>query len=181
MEDYEKILLKKIKKGDQQAFKELYNSYANYALRTAFAITRNKNHVADIVQETFIKVYRNIDKFNIKKPFKPWFYRILLNESRRYMKRQYKEATVVESEHLIDYLNEKNETDKPLMETNDTLTEALDYLSEMHRTVLVLKYMNEFTEKEISSLLDLNINTVKSRLYKARKKLKEVVGRLNNA
>ena len=170
--DNERRIIKKIKSGNQPAFKQLYDSYADYALRTTYAITRNHNHAADIVQETFIKVYRNIDQFDQKRPFKPWFYQILLNESRRYMKRQNKQATAVESEELMDYLHEQNSG----QENYDNLDRALDQLSEMHRTVLTLKYMNEFTEREIAQLLELNVNTVKSRLYKGRKQLKEVIG-----
>lgn len=168
----EKKLIKKIKKGDQQAFKKMYDSYADYALRSAYAITKNNNHAADIVQETFIKVYRNIEQFNSIKPFKPWFYQILLNESRRYMKKQNKQATPIESEDLLDYLHEQH----PKEEKHDDLERALDQLSEMHRTVLTLKYINEFTEREIAELLELNINTVKSRLFKARGKLRMHIG-----
>ncbi len=170
--DYERKVIKKVKKGNQQAFKKLYDSYADYALRSAYAITRNDNHAADIVQETFIKVYRNIEKFDEKRSFKPWFYQILLNESRRYMKRQNKQAIAVESEALIDYFHEQDTA----YENYDQLDRALDQLSEMHRTVLTLKYINEFTEQEIAGLLELNVNTVKSRLYKGRQRLKAIIG-----
>lgn len=170
--DYERKMIRKVKKGNQLAFKKLYNSYADYALRTVYAITRNHNHSADIVQETFIKVYRNINKFDEKRSFKPWFYQILLNESRRYMKRQNKQATAVESDELIDYLHKQNSD----YENYDNLEQALDQLSEMHRTVLTLKYMNEFTEREIAQMLELNVNTVKSRLYKGRQRLKTIIG-----
>lgn len=170
--DDEKKLIKQVQKGSDQAFKKLYNIYAEYALRTVYAITRNQNHTSDIVQETFIKVYRNIHQFHPKKPFKPWFYQILLNESRRYMKQQNKQATSVDSEQLLDYSNSNYETTPNF----SLLENSLDQLSYMHRTILTLKYINEFTEKEIAHLLHLNVNTVKSRLFKARRKLKEIIG-----
>lgn len=174
--NYEQKVIRKVKKGNQQAFKKLYDSYADYALRSAYAITNNHNHAADIVQETFIKVYRNIEKFDEARPFKPWFYQILLNESRRYMTKQNKQATAVESEELLDHLHEQ--TLSP--ENYDHLERALDQLSEMHRTALTLKYMNEFTEREIAQLLELNVNTVKSRLYKGRQQLKAIIGGVVN-
>ena len=170
--DQEKRLIKRIKKGKQHAFKKLYDLYAYYALRTAYAITNNRNHAADIVQETFIKVYRNIESFDEERPFKPWFYQILLNESKRYMKRQNKQAIPVESEELLDYLHDQDVAD----EDHEHLERALDQLSDMHRTVLTLKYMNEFTEREIAQMLELNVNTVKSRLYKGRQRLKTIIG-----
>lgn len=169
----ERKLIKKIKNGNQKAFKQLYDAYASYALRTAYGITKNNNHAADIVQETFIKVYRNIHQFEQAKSFKPWFYQILLNESRRYMKKQNKQAIAVESEQLMDYINVNEPQNK---QEHDELPYALEQMSDMHRTVLVLKYLNDFTEKEIAIILDLNVNTVKSRLYKARQGLKSILG-----
>lgn len=172
MKDYEDKIIKKVKGGDQQAFKKLYDSYADYALRAAYAITRSNNHAADIVQETFIKVYRNINQFDLDKSFKPWFYQILLNESKRYMKRQNKQPIVVESEEILDYLHEQT----PYQANEDDLSDMLNHLSNMHQTVVVLKYINGFTEREIAELLELNVNTVKSRLYKAREKLRQILG-----
>ncbi|MGM8211537.1 RNA polymerase sigma factor [Virgibacillus sp. W0430] len=174
MFDSEKKWLKKIKKGDQQAFGKLYNAYADYALRTAYAITRNPNHASDIVQETFVKVYRNIDAFKMDQPFKPWFYKILLNESRRYMKKQNKQAIAIDDVDVLDYFKEQATGNE--ITPNEFVQDVLSKLNENHRTVLTLKYMNGFTEQEIATFLELNVNTVKSRLYKARFKFKEVIG-----
>ena len=79
-------IILKVKEGDRKAFEELYNRYYSYALRTATAITKSTQEAADAVQETFIRVYRNIYSFNTNRPFKPWFYRILVNECNRVMK-----------------------------------------------------------------------------------------------
>ena len=76
-------LICKVKSGDRKAFEELYNLYADQGLRTALAITKNKSNAADAVQETFIRVYNNIKSFDETKPFKPWFYKILINECNR--------------------------------------------------------------------------------------------------
>ncbi|RKQ33464.1 RNA polymerase sigma factor [Oceanobacillus halophilus] len=165
-------LIRKIKKGNQQAFKQLYDLYADYSLRTAYAITNNTSDAADIVQETFIKVYRNIDSYDIEKPFKPWFYRILVNESNRFLKKKSKEAISIESEQLLDFLNQQVE--EPI--DNRDVTSALKQLDEKHRTALILKYLNGFTEKEIAEIFELNVNTVKSRLYQGRQRLKRMLG-----
>ena len=76
-------LISKVKSGDKKAFEELYNIYAEQALRTAMAITKNKASAADAVQEAFIRVYNNINSFDESKPFSPWFYKILVNECNR--------------------------------------------------------------------------------------------------
>ncbi|WP_067728017.1 RNA polymerase sigma factor [Oceanobacillus damuensis] len=172
MADPERKLIRKIKKGNQQAFKKLYEIYADYSLRTAYAITRNSSDASDIVQETFIKVYKNIDSYDITKPFRPWFYQILMNESRRYMKKRSKEGISVESEQLLDHLRNQMEEEK----NYEVREAAMEQLNDHHRTVVVLKYLNGFSEKDISHVLDLNVNTVKSRLYKARQQLKAFIG-----
>ena len=79
----EKELLEKVKNKDKKAFEELYNIYSEYALRVAFAVTKDKSNAADAVQETFIRVYKYIDGYDINKPFKTWFYNILINECNR--------------------------------------------------------------------------------------------------
>ncbi|WP_121604029.1 RNA polymerase sigma factor [Virgibacillus sp. Bac332] len=172
MVDKETRLIKKIKKGNHQAFKNLYDRFADYSLRTAFAITKNQSDASDIVQETFIRVYRNIDSYDMSRSFKAWFYQILINETRRYMKKKTKQARSIESDQLLDFLHQQTEEAYHF----DDLYLAMDKLEENHRTVIILKYLNGFTEKDIAEVLELNVNTVKSRLFKARKQLKGMMG-----
>ena len=76
-------LIRNIQAGDKDSFREFYEAYADYAIRTASAITRNREMAKDAVQETFIRVYRQIGSYNPELPFDPWFYRILMNECLR--------------------------------------------------------------------------------------------------
>lgn len=172
--ELERKLLKKIKKGNQQAFRILYDRYAGDAIRTVYAITRNNNHTFDIVQETFIKVFRHIDRFDVSKPFKPWFYRILVNESMRYMKKEAKLVTGL-TEDTLDYLGQQHSSS-----TYDDLEIAMERLQPEMRTLLVLKYVNSYTEQEIARLLDVPKSTVKSRLYQARNELRAYLGGMAN-
>lgn len=153
--------------GDKQSFKHFYNEYFDKSLYTAISITKNKDLAKEAVQETFIRVFRNLYKFDTTKPFNPWFYRILTNECNRIMK---KEGKVI----FID--RDKMENDEKLSEQKDEaaedLHEAIQNLDDMYRIPLVLKYLNGFSEAEIADTLDLNLNTVKTRLFKAREKLK---------
>ncbi|SHG01269.1 RNA polymerase sigma factor [Ornithinibacillus halophilus] len=178
MTSQDKKLIKKIKKGNQRAFKQLYEIHSNYALRTAYAITRNQSDASDIVQETFIRVYRNIDSFDVSKPFKPWFYQILINESKRYLKKMSQVEMNVEFEHVLDYLFYfSNEGD---MSIREDIEWGIEQLDEIHRLVITLKYLNGFSVKEIAEMLEVNVNTIKSRLFKGRKQLKLILGGTNN-
>ncbi|HLR16103.1 MAG TPA: RNA polymerase sigma factor [Bacillota bacterium] len=165
----EVTLIKKVKKGNEKAFKQLYDMYASYALRTAYAMAKNKADASDIVQETFIRIYRSIHTFDHKKSFKPWFYRILMNEANRLLKKRSTESSKVASEEVTGIIEDFT-TEKP---PRGKILDALDALSEEERKMIVLKYVDRFTEKELAEMLDVNVNTLKSRLLRARKRMKE--------
>lgn len=153
-----------IKSGDKEAFRQFYDAYANTAIRTASAITRNREQAKDAVQETFIRVYRQIGSYNASLPFDPWFYRILTNECLRIMK---KESTY--SKYI-----ELSEQSTPSKENQlFDLYSLIQSLEDHQRIPIILKYIKGFSEKEIAEILSLNQNTVKSRLFKGRKRLKE--------
>ncbi|WP_096156767.1 MULTISPECIES: RNA polymerase sigma factor [Bacillus] len=156
------------KNGDSHAFKKLYDLYAEDAIRYAMSITKNSHNAKDVVQEAFIRVYRNIDSFDIDRNFKTWLFTILTNECYRYLKK--------ESENIK--LVDNNIPTSVQQESEDFmyLHEALENLDAINKTPIILKYLNGFSEKEIASMLNLNLNTVKSRLFKGREKLKRLIG-----
>ena len=160
--------IKKIQSGDVEVFHQFYEAYVDYAIRTASAITRNREMAKDAVQETFIRVYRQIESYNPNLPFDPWFYGILTNECMRLLK---KDSTYSKFEHH-DLENEPSIADNSSVSLSD-LYNVIQSLDDAHRIPLILKYIKGFTEKEIAEILVLNQNTVKSRLFKGRKRLKD--------
>ncbi|MFD1738174.1 RNA polymerase sigma factor [Bacillus salitolerans] len=164
-------LIQRIKGGDQKAFKQLYEQYADYAIRIATAVTRNQANAKDVVQETFIRVYRNIHSFDNHQSFQPWLYRILLNECNRFLKKNSQTIPI----DINEELNLPPEVDHYEFEEYEELYEAIGELEDIHRVPLVLKYLSDFKEREIAQILELNLNTVKSRLFKGRQKLKELL------
>ncbi|HHY83671.1 MAG TPA: sigma-70 family RNA polymerase sigma factor [Clostridiales bacterium] len=166
------ILLQRVRNKDKEAFEELYNKYAGFAARTALAITRSNALASDAVQETFVRVYFNIDKFKPGNPFEPWLYRILVNECMRLLKRGSR-ITYVDSysESGLEIPHE----DDHYFEEYEELYQAIGDLEEKIRIPIVLKYLKGFRETEIAEILKLNVNTVKSRLYKGRQKLKKAI------
>lgn len=171
-ESMEKILLQQLKEGDTQALGELYNLYAEHALRTACAVTRSPSMAADAVQEAFIRVYDSIGSYDLSRPFQPWFYKILLNECRKTLKSSRK---VVPMEDYLSETIENASRDPYLFEEYEELYHALSQLKELYRVPIILKYLNGMTEQEISDILDCNQNTIKSRLFKGRKKLRKLI------
>ncbi|MBM7613814.1 RNA polymerase sigma factor [Alkaliphilus hydrothermalis] len=167
-------LIWKIKDGHQASFKVLYDQYADYTIRVAIAITKNSAYAADAVQETFIRVYNNIQSFDDSKPFEPWLYRILVNECNRVLKKQSKTISI------SDYMEDSSimsEEDSYEFEEYEDLYSAIEDLEDLNRIPIILKYLRGFTENEIADILELNVNTVKSRLFKGREKLRKMMER----
>ncbi|MFO7295041.1 MAG: RNA polymerase sigma factor [Caldicoprobacter sp.] len=168
----DKDVIARVKKGDKQAFEQLYNEYAEYAIRTAFAITKNSADASDAVQEAFIRVYRNIIFYDEERPFKPWFYKILVNECNRITKRKSK---VIPIDQYLDDHYMGLHMDDYKFEEYEELYAAIQGLKEINRIPIILKYLNNFSEKEIAEIFDVNINTVKSRLFKGRERIKQAL------
>ena len=168
----ERELLERIKSKDKKAFEELYNIYSEYALRVALAVTKDKTNAADAVQETFIRVYKYIDSYDINKPFKTWFYNILINECNRILSKNSK--VILIDDFTSTNLEKDNEHDSKY----EDLYSAIENLEDINRIPIVLMYLEGFSESEISNILGVNVNTIKSRLYKGRQKLKRLLENL---
>ncbi len=168
-------MLQRIREGDNEAFEELYNKYADYALRTAMAVTGNKMSAADAVQEAFIRVYKNIKTFDFERPFEPWFYKILINECNRILGKNSK--LILIDDFVENNIQGANE-DEYKFEEYETLYKAIEGLEDNNKIPIILKYLRGFKESEIADILGININTIKSRLFKGRQKLKVVIERL---
>ena len=164
----EQELVRSIKAGNSEAFEALYRLHADRALRAAAAIVGDRMTAADAVQETFVRVYRHIGKYDASRPFRSWFYTILANECHRSMKKQLKTIPV----DFEETKQEPAELDAYPFEEEDALYRLVRELEEPFRLPIVLKYANDLTDQEIADAMDLNVNTVKSRLHKAKKKLK---------
>lgn len=163
-------IIKQIQSGNDSAFRNLYDLYFDYAIRVATVVmNHNDSHAADAVQETFIRVYQNIHLYQADRPFKPWFYKILLNECNRISK---KNSNVVSVGEISERQQPQTELDNHQFVEYEDLYHAISELEPHNRIPIVLKYLNGFKDQEIADILEENLNTIKSRLFKGRQKLK---------
>lgn len=160
----------------KEGFELLYKSYSPGAVRTAIMILGNEHLAADAVQETFIRVYINLDKFDTTKPFKPWFYQILINECKRIAGKNKK---IIYVDKFFENMLVEDDKNNERIEFEE-LYHMLGNLEQKIRTPLILKYLNDMKLDEISNLMKLNINTVKSRLHFGRKKLRTILANYYN-
>ena len=154
------------KKINTEDFENLYRKYAGGALRLAAAVLGDKDSADDAVQEAFIRVYRSLEKFDSSRDFKPWFDRILINECRRIasVRLQYVDIDDVEKIGGLSYSTDDDEI--------EALKGAISRLKPKYRELILLKYMQGYTESEIAKIVSLPRSTVKSRLFEARNEIK---------
>ena len=172
----ESEIIQQIKTGNQLAFRDLYNLYFEYAMRVATVVMNHRRADAnDAVQETFLRVYQNLNRYDASRPFKPWFYKILINECHRILKR---DGKIISIETLGSIKkNEQFSEDKDTFAEYEDLYSAIENLDHHQRIHIILKYLNGFKEQEIAEIMDANINTIKSRVFKGKQKLKHFLNR----
>ncbi|NLY76570.1 MAG: RNA polymerase sigma factor [Tissierellia bacterium] len=158
-----KRLVNRIKKGQLEFLLQWINQNKDKLYKIAWSYLYNHADIEDVLQDTLIKVYENIH--TLKKPnyFETWFISILINECRtrlRKMKREVlKESIEHDGYHLDQY----------------SFFQELNSIDDIYKEVIVLKYISGYSQEEISSILDIPIGTVKSRIYRGLRELRELV------
>lgn len=171
----ERNLIEQVQAGQMGAFEQLYENYKDPAFRTAALMTGNPVDAQDVVQDTFVTVFKKIKQLKDPAAFRSWFYRILTRNSIHLV--QSRKTEIPQDKIPEMYLWETEEVDLSDMltkqETNQKLRRLIDGMDEKHRTVLVLYYYNEFSVGQIAQITGCLTGTVKSRLYHARKLLEQ--------
>lgn len=148
----------------EEKFEEIFDLYKDDIFRLAYSYTLNKSDAEDIVQIIFARLYRNKNLLN-KDYLKKWLIKVTVNESKNYLKSNwFKKVFKIEiNENDIRYEN-KND--------NLEIYEALNRLSIKERIILYLYYFEGYSIKEISKIIDMNENTVKTNIHRAKLKMK---------
>ncbi len=181
----EATLVEEARAGNAQAFTSLVNHYERNIYRLALNITANPQDAEDVLQETFLKAYSNLGRFEGKSRFYTWLVRIAVNESLMNLRRQRKSRRWVSLDEPIQI-----EGDKPLpqeivdweenpeqryarKELQQILIRAIQHLEPGYRATFVLRQVQDLSIQETATLLNLSVPTVKSRLFRARLELRE--------
>jgi RNA polymerase sigma factor (sigma-70 family) len=169
--------MEKWQTGDMGAFEALFRQYERPVFRTAYLITGSKEAAEDALQEVFISVWRSRHTYDPRKgKLTTWLHRITVNQCSREQSGK-KPASVSLEEKGIDLpeMKQQSQPEDILISKleYDRLLKAMDKLDTKHRSVLVLRYFNEFSYNEIAEALEIPLGTVKSRLNQSLKYLKE--------
>lgn len=134
--------------------------------RVAYSYVKNTDDALDIMQESIYKAVAHIDSLQDINYINTWFYRIMVNTSIDFLRKQ-KKVIPVDNEVLASFVSEINDEYE-----NFDLQKAMDDLPEKYKSVVVLRYFEDLKIEEIAEILNENINTIKTRLYKALKLLR---------
>lgn len=170
----EQALLRACQRGDMSAYARLVHHYQDTALRTAYLMTNDREAAQDIAQNAFLNALRNIHRFDLERPFRPWFLTILTNEARMYMRSQRRHATdeldpslPSKATSLVNHVIQADERAR--------IREALANLDEPFRSTAILYYFNDLSIEEVAEVTGCRPGTVKSRLYTARCRLRDAL------
>ncbi len=134
--------------------------------RIAYSYVKNADDALDIIQESIFKALVSLNTLKNPEFMKTWFYRILINCSLDFIKKQ-KKIITLDNEVLYSYINEFNDTYADI-----DLHRALDELPDNYRSIVILRFFEDLKIEEVAEILNENINTVKTRLYKSLNKLR---------
>lgn len=150
----------------------IISRYQNKLIRYAKSIVRDENQSVDIVQESFIKAYTNLNGFDIKRKFSSWIYRIVHNEALNLIKKNKNTFNIPEDFDIESDLDiEEDYFKKELLEE---INNCLDQISILYREPLFLFYIEQNSYEEISDILRIPMGTVATRINRAKKILKKI-------
>jgi RNA polymerase sigma-70 factor, ECF subfamily len=182
----ERQLVRLAQSGEEAAFEELIRRHQQRVFGLVSGILRRREDVEDVVQQVFLKVFVSLKRFDQRAAFSTWLYKISVNECWDYLRKKKVRPLVYEadlSEEQVSRLDGVVSADQPpasssdRAEARDLLERMMEKLPEQDRELLVLKEVEGFSVQELAEILDLNVNTVKVRLFRARARLMDVYRR----
>jgi RNA polymerase sigma-70 factor (ECF subfamily) len=171
-------LARRIQAADQTAFRELIERYQSRIFRLGYAILHNRQDAEDIAQEAFAKVYFSIMTFDGRSSLFAWIYRIAVNECYAQLRKR-RVKLVLESDAELEAVEDGRPTAERALTGRDLAKKLLSRVPEEDRVLLLWKEVEGFSVPQLAKMTGLNQNTVKTRLFRARRKLAEVAARLS--
>ncbi|MBQ7399056.1 MAG: sigma-70 family RNA polymerase sigma factor [Clostridia bacterium] len=169
--------------GIDSAFEILVRKYEKLVSTCVYSIVGNPEDTMDISQETFLKVYKSIGSFKGDSEFSTWLYRIAKNTALDFVRRRKQNTVSIDSSgeenegfDIPDESTSASPEKKALQnEKKEILKKAMEKLSDEHREIIILRDLNDYSYEAIASMLEIEVGTVKSRLFRAREALRKIL------
>ena len=173
-------LVRRAQADDTEAFEELVRRHQHRVFAVAGGILRHREDVEDIAQQVFVKAYFSLKRFDQRAAFSTWLYKITVNECWDLLRKRKVRPLTYESDLSEEQARQLEASAEPdssgpdigdRMAAREQVERLLDRLDPRDRMMLILKEVEGFSVEEIAEVLDLNANTVKVRLFRARRRM----------
>lgn len=182
-DDTWKIIVTRCRAGDSSAFREIMEMHYQYTYAVAFNILRSETETKDIVQESFVRVWKNISSYEPEKKFTTWLYRIVVNlcyDRLKVKSRRREQAS--DFSQLADggeiFVQQNAERDIEIKDIGEKIIEMSQTLPPKQKLVFSLRDLNDFSLEEISQTTGMSISSVKANLSYARRYLRRKIGEM---
>ena len=183
MLDISNDILREAAQGNIQAFENVYKATANFVFNVAFRVVNNKEDAQEVVQEVYLMVYQKLKEFRFESSFKTWIYRITVNNAINFAKKN------ANARNKMNVYNEQlvagsvpNDVHGDIEQEHHekVVNRFLGAINPEQRACVVLRNVEGLSYQQIAETLQLNINTVRTRLKRAREKLLSLKKRVND-
>lgn len=178
----EELVAKIVEKNDTHLFAILYDRYAGVVYNKCYGFSKSKEEAQDLTHDVFIRLFVKLRTFKGRSKFSTWLYSFTYNFCVNYVQRnkeKKKERVTVVTDQIKEETNENEIDDADLFELkSDKLAKALGIIAPSEKMILLMKYQDDMTIKEISQLLELGDSAVKMRLKRAKEKVVKAYNKL---
>jgi RNA polymerase sigma-70 factor, ECF subfamily len=180
-------LVEIIRKKDQERYSEIVDRYQTKLFVYIYRLIGNKEEAEDLLQDVFVKAYKNLNSYDTSRKFSSWIYRIAHNEAVNFIKRKSLKRfisfdAITSTKDKLDTSSEEEGADKAWLrkEVSKEVSDAMKKLPFKYNQVLTLRYYSDQSYEEIAEILGKPVNTVGTLINRAKKKLSEELKNLNN-
>ncbi|MGM9926449.1 MAG: sigma-70 family RNA polymerase sigma factor [Bacillus sp. (in: firmicutes)] len=162
----------------EDVMNEIMKRYGQDILQLVYSYVNDKTIAEDLTQDIFVKCYKSLHMYTGKSSFKTWLWRIAINHCKDFLKSWYNKNVMIAEEESAKNWSRNETVEQAVIQKDEDarLAFAVMSLPIKYREVIILFYFEELPIKEISAVLEVNENTIKTRLKKAKELLKERLG-----
>ncbi|GAE33995.1 sigma-70 family RNA polymerase sigma factor [Halalkalibacter akibai] len=168
------MLIRRILEGDQQAYSELYDVTIKQVYKNVHFLLESKEEIDDVIQDIYLEVFKSLGRFDKQREFNPWLMGLVIRQIQSYRKKRWTRLRIIKKafENNVTITGQIfNCVDQFV--TNDELIRLIEQLPFKQKQVVILHYLNDYSQEEVAEILQIPIGTVKSRIHAALGKLRK--------